>query len=101
MLLITPESNTPKKLFSEGDVFGYGFDIYGYYYVQQFDSEKGLYTVTYYNADGNEMFSFNSSYGYPDASSAYSITENTRAHFFRYIDTDANGVEIKRYCRCA
>lgn len=101
MLLITPETNTPKKLFSEGDVFGYGFDIYGYYYVQQFDSEKGLYTVTYYNADGNEMFSFNSSYGYPDASSAYSITENTRAHFFRYIDTDANGVETKRYCRCA
>ena len=101
ILLITPESNTPKKLFSEDEVSNYRFDFYGYYYVQQFDSEKGLYTVTYYNADGNEMFSFNSRYGTIEWSSAYQVTENSAAYFFRYIDTDASGAEINRYARCA
>ena len=49
----------------------------------------------------NEQSRIEKKNGTIDASSAYSITENTRANFFRYIDTDANGVEIKRYYRCA
>lgn len=101
LLLITPDSKTPKKLFSEGDVSNYRFDIYGYYYVQKFDSEKGVYTITYYNANGGELFNFTSRYGTIEGSSVYKMTEDTDAYFFRYIDTDENGAEINRYYRCA
>ena len=100
-LLITPDLKTPKLLFSEGDVSNFNFSGYGYYDVQKLDSEKGVYTTTYYNANGAEMFSFTSRYGTIDWSSAYQVTENSAAYFFRYIDTDASGAEINRYARCA